>query len=215
MIAVEPAPGGSLRIDVECTSAPRDLVGALHQVTINADWTVEVPHDGDADRVARAFGGWSSCLLFVESVVPAYRHVLEVMHHPASLRRDRSGRWLNGGGPGCPHPTHRHPRLRDAVRHELTPDHATTAFRSVHWRVPDVDLAAWNQFHDLMWQAREHWAGDAGEDAVQLGRHAAMWNAGVLPGRAGAILAGFDRVVRPVSPVALVDAYFAAIEARA
>ncbi len=81
--AATPVPGGGdLEIVVECTSDPDERFGTVHPVVLHADWTLDTPHDLAAERVARAFGGWSSCLLFAERVVPAYRRALEAMMDP-------------------------------------------------------------------------------------------------------------------------------------
>jgi hypothetical protein len=64
-------------------------------VTIGADWSVDTGHDLDAERVAVAFGGYSSCLELVERVVPAARVHLQLLARrtPVHLARQRGGRW--------------------------------------------------------------------------------------------------------------------------
>lgn len=80
-----PVPGDrDLEIVVECTSEPDERFGTVHPVVLHSDWTLDTPHDLEAERVARALGGWSSCLLLAERVVPAYRRTLEAMMDPAS-----------------------------------------------------------------------------------------------------------------------------------
>ena len=83
VIPIVPAPlGRELDLTIECTSDPYERFGTQHRVIIHPDWTVETPHDLEAERIARSFGGWSTCLAFVERVVPAYRGALEMMTDP-------------------------------------------------------------------------------------------------------------------------------------
>ena len=43
-----------------------------HDVVVSPDGVVSTPHDLEAERVAVAFGGYSSCLILVEKTVPAF-----------------------------------------------------------------------------------------------------------------------------------------------
>ena len=70
---------------IECSSDPSERRGVTHRVIIHPDWTVDVPHDIEAERVARSFGGWSTCLELVERVIPAYRRALDLMTNPNHL----------------------------------------------------------------------------------------------------------------------------------
>ena len=89
MSADVPAPlGRDLVVPVECTAMESDHFGAVHDITIHADWSVSTPHDLDAERIGRAFGGFSSCLTLVECVVPAYRHAMRFATGTESLDQD-------------------------------------------------------------------------------------------------------------------------------
>lgn len=70
-------------IRVPCSGVPYALGPATYAVTVAPDWTVETPHDLAAERVALAFGGYSSCLELVEKGVPAARR-----------RRQSGGGWV-------------------------------------------------------------------------------------------------------------------------
>lgn len=45
----------------------------VHDVRIEPDWTVRMPHDLDSERLAVAFGGLVSCVNLHDRVVPALR----------------------------------------------------------------------------------------------------------------------------------------------
>lgn len=66
-----------------------------HPVTIHANWSVTTPHDLDAERVAAAFGGYTSCLPFVEKTIPALKAVLPVLLRQAraAIQREDQGEW--------------------------------------------------------------------------------------------------------------------------
>lgn len=84
-----PAPKGQhLAITIECTTAPGERFGTPHRVTIHPDWSVTIPHDIDAEQIARSLGSWNSCLHFIERIVPAYRGALAAMSSLAPLPRD-------------------------------------------------------------------------------------------------------------------------------
>ena len=58
---IAPGPDGApLTLEIECRTSPRARKGALHEVTIEPDWAVSTPHDIAAERVAAAFGGYTS-----------------------------------------------------------------------------------------------------------------------------------------------------------
>lgn len=77
---VTPAPPGhDLFLTIECTSGPHERVGTTHRVVVHSDWSVETPHNFEAERAARSMGGWCTCLYFAETVVPAYRAALRII----------------------------------------------------------------------------------------------------------------------------------------
>lgn len=214
MIDVPPTPSGeALIVSVLCTDAPRDETGEERLVTILDDWTVYAPDlDVEADSVARALGAWSPLLHFVESIVPAYRHALQVMWNPRSLGR-RDGRWGNTTQGGCRQTEHLHVSLKNAVRHELSTDHGAFLFESHEWRIPDVRIAAWNQYFDLMSQARNVWVEDATRgESVTFDEALTLWKVGLLPHR-DMMLEASDEGSGVLIPMAyMVDRYFHSLE---
>ena len=73
-----PAPsGGAVCVSVSCGTSRRGPSGR-HDVVIDADWSVTVPHDIPAERVAAALGGYLSCLDLIDHVVPAARVWVEL-----------------------------------------------------------------------------------------------------------------------------------------
>lgn len=91
-----PAPGGSaLTVRVPCSPDPASLGWTSHDVTVQPDWSVEVPHDLAAERVVVALGGYCSCLELVEKVVPAARGRLQALarREPLALARATGGGW--------------------------------------------------------------------------------------------------------------------------
>jgi hypothetical protein len=78
----EPGPGGPgapLVLDLECRTSKNARRGAPHPVTITADWSFESHHDLDAERVAAAFGGFTSCVGVAERGVPALRELVRLL----------------------------------------------------------------------------------------------------------------------------------------
>lgn len=58
-----PAPGGgAVTIVVPCSTSPDFSSATTHEVTIGPTWSLTTPHDLEAERVAVAFGGYSSCV---------------------------------------------------------------------------------------------------------------------------------------------------------
>lgn len=77
---IGPGPGGGpLTLMLECRLSPTAVTGERHPVTIHADWRVETPHDLEAERVAAAFGGYTSCLELVDRTLPAFRTSLRML----------------------------------------------------------------------------------------------------------------------------------------
>lgn len=73
-----PAPtpdGGMLVMEVECRTSRAATRSKRHGLTIFPDWSFETPHDLAAERVAAAFGGYTSCLE-LEGAMAAVRELL-------------------------------------------------------------------------------------------------------------------------------------------
>lgn len=178
--AVTPAPAEqNLLATVECTADPEARFGVPHHITIRADWSVECPHDLDAERIARSFGGWSTCLAVADVVVPALRRALTLMMDPRALPVSEPAR-----------------DQRDAhsvVRHEIAPrsmlpDSAADALVEPAVRIREREL-----FAELFAAAGRSWA--AAADARQIDGGAAgfrgLWAEGITP-------AGVDAMARAV-----------------
>jgi len=91
-----PAPGASvLELDLECFSDLTAVAGDQHRVTVDPDWQVTTPHDAEAERIAEAFGGPTSCVTHVERVVVAFRAALGLLtrNERASLVTLGNGKW--------------------------------------------------------------------------------------------------------------------------
>jgi hypothetical protein len=100
-------PGGrgrALTLDLECRTSKDAASGAPHPVTITTDWRFESPHDLAAERVAVAFGGFTSCLGVAEYAVPALHEAVRLHARIAPVPVARSGErgWMvNEPVPGC------------------------------------------------------------------------------------------------------------------
>ena len=108
--ALEDLPGefpgdGAVTFEVACRTKPGTR-GTRHPVTVHTDWTVEVPHDLELERIAAALGGAPvSCLALRDRIVPAihdlWLHLARrapVGIHPV----DKGRRWtIAQPAPGC------------------------------------------------------------------------------------------------------------------
>lgn len=214
--ALLPAPGGqNLTLVISCTSHPRELEGRTHEVVIHPDWTVTTVHDLESERLARALGAWSSCLHFAESTVPAYRYVLDIMQDPTALHRGRQATTHNTTRGTCAVWPHQHARLRDAMRHEISAEHATGLFASTSWQLLGVDGVAHSQFLNLTSIARDLWCGAARrrDGRLELFGYALLWHAGVPPLQAAALASEFPLRTRvPLTRDYLLSAHYIPIE---
>lgn len=186
-----------VELKMECRSNPKARSSARHQVTINPDWSVETPHDLDAERVAIAFGGYCSCIDLVDKTAPALRTLLAWRHRSDNpgLQRVASGKWRirkKNLKPQCCHnKTFASPQL--ALKHALSTDHVAAAYDAPRWQLnfltkalkapswelpPEVDPA----ITDLVWDpfgVRE------------------LWQAGIHPDRIAELAAVAARVGDP------------------
>jgi hypothetical protein len=93
---VGPAPEGEpLTVTVSCRTQRRGR-GRRHDVVLHPDWTVETPHDLDAERIGVALGGHLSCVDLVDRTVPALRDLaqLAARRRLPPLGRNHAGRWV-------------------------------------------------------------------------------------------------------------------------
>ncbi len=154
-----PAPDGQpLVVTVECTAAPSARFGTPHRVTIHPDWSVTIPHDLDAERIARSMGSWNTCLHVADRIVPAYRGAIAAMLSSAPLPRD-------------PH----------RLRYELDPEYRLGAPPAP----ADAGLVDTEHrlYRDLLDQAGRVWSawGDPRYVSDGVQGYQELWRAGVPP----------------------------------
>lgn len=168
MNALGPAPNqGDLTIMIPCgTEDPApDEVGT--PVTVRADWSLELPHDLDAERVAVALGGVATGLDLAAGLVPALRHLLAVMTRASD--RLVETRWCALGR--C-RGTYHHGSDEAAYRHEVTPGHLAARF----------GLRVW-QAERILATLESVWLEAADLSLVIEGRpgYAQLWSAAIHP----------------------------------
>jgi hypothetical protein len=179
-----PTPDGTaLEFSLQCRSSRTSTRGAKHAVTIHPDWTVTTPHDFETERIAMAFGGYTSCLDLVDHTIPAFRGALGIL-----TRRERHGvRWESGDGWRLPLEqqaehccrAYRFASVESAARHSRTASHLARLHDLPQWQLGALMKAA-----QLAWG---EWEGDAPSAAgvVDLVREVGgvdeLWIAGVHP----------------------------------
>lgn len=178
----------NLEITIECTSDPSEKLGTPHRVVIHPDWTVQTLHDLDAERVARSFGGWSTCLAFVEDVVPAYRRALSLMTNDVD-RFYETGRW------------------------EISPDcmfPGRSSDSSTGTAVTEVQRRLYTQ---LFARAGRSWAESGDPRLIDGGADGflEMWEKGVLPLLIDELARSLPRSIWPLTPEFYSQAFFGGI----
>lgn len=123
-----PAPdGGPLELSVECRTSRTASRGKQHSIVIEPDWTVRTPHDLEAERVAVAFGGFTSCLELVDKVIPAVQSTLPLLlrRRLARLTRTKDERvvWSAVSVRGCRCHRGIFTSAREAAAHLRSPAH--------------------------------------------------------------------------------------------
>ncbi len=96
-----PAPGNQpLELLMECFNGSNGVGGRNHRVTVHPDWTVTTPHDAEAERIAEAFGSYTSCVTHTERIVDAFRKSFRVLTRVerVPLILVRGGSWQVGKG---------------------------------------------------------------------------------------------------------------------
>ena len=195
-----PTPGGeALVIEVECRTSPRASRGKRHPVTIASDWSVTTPHDIDAERVAIAFGAYTSCVALVDETVPAFRESLALLTRrtrPRLRRGQASWRLPEDAevarcciGVTFPNPA-------KALRHLRSLDHLVGASEAPAWQLRQVFSQveqAW-----VSGEGRPH----VGPEVTSLVREAGgvtdLWHCGVHPDEISAMAAVADVVDEPL-----------------
>lgn len=197
-----PAPWtGDLEFAIECRTAKNSASGRTHPVLIHDDWSVSTPHDIEAERVAVAFGGYSSCIDLVDRAVPAVRASVPLLlrtRRPA-IRRDKRGGWRLPTGEPAHDACHlrRYRSIPHVVEHLRSAEHiAAVSDGAPDWQVAAViqtllaDCAP-----DL---GRAH---PAAGRIREVGGLADLWAAGIHPGDILELAAPAVSVAHPL-PVA-------------
>lgn len=196
--AIGPAPGGGpLVLAIECTVSPADQFGVPHTVSVWPDWSVAVPHDLEAERVAALFGGWSSCERFASAAVPAYRRMVEVMSGASELDRTPGGSWATSRAPGCCTSPSVFASHFQALLHEASPSHLAAAFGTTAQAVRVIAAAgrrAWSQAADPSLLE----GGEAG--------YRELWDRGIHPERVVRLAHALPDAVSPLAVATLVEA---------
>ena len=179
-----PAPdGGALVLEVECRTSPHAHKGDLHEVTIEPDWSVTTPHDLESERVAAAFGGYTSCLVLVDRTIPAFRESLALLTRRArpALRRNHTGAWLLPSAQQLE-------RCCDKARFS-TAEKAVRHLRSVEHLALERDVPEW-QLRQVYGSAQRTWGSWEGRPNVghevsslvrEVGGVTELWRSGIRP----------------------------------
>ena len=194
MTVLSPAPGSAaLTFEVACTGDEPSPDAPRHWVAIEADWSVSLPHDLEAERIALAFGAATPCLDLAAHGGAALRHLLRVMTRDADdlvvTRWCALGRCVG---------VYAHADAAAAYRHEVTARHLAASF----------DLRAW-QAESLIVGARDAWLSTADPTLVTEGRlgYAELWDAAVLPQVVAEIAADLPEVLLPLPWQFFVDVF--------
>lgn len=157
--------GRDLTFEVDCRVGSDASSGEPHRIVVHGDWSIETPHDLEAERVAMAFGGYTSCVALIDQIIPTVRRFIGLVSRSerVTLRR-RSGN-LQWRLPPiyqvigcCANAAYREPG--DAISHLRSPLHIARTAAAPLWLTAQV-LAAFQ----AQWDERE------AERAVLLGAH--------------------------------------------
>lgn len=179
-----PAPDRrSLEIDIECFNAASGAGDIKHRVTVHPDWSVTTPHDAEAERIAEAFGSFTSCVTHMEQIVTAFRASFSILTRAerVPLRVGRGGSWQMGRGhavAGCCRGT-LFGSVGAAARHTRSPAHLAKQHR-----VPREHLEAFLSAAAVIWGS---WDGTPQVDQRiersirEPGGVGELWRAGIHP----------------------------------
>lgn len=198
-----PAPGRQpLELDIECFNGVSGPGGTKHRVTVHPDWRVTTPHDPEAERIAEAFGSYTSCVTHMERIVAAFRGSFGILTRGerVPLRVGRGGSWQMGKGlsiVGCCRGT-LFGGVGAAARHTRSPVHLAKQHR-----VPLKHLEAFLSAAAVTWGS---WDGTPQVDQRierlirEPGGVGDLWRAGIHPDDIPT-LAGIGAVVDEPLPV--------------
>ena len=189
-----------LTFSIQCRLSRSASTGKSHRVTINPGWTVMTPHDLAAERIAAAFGGYTSCLELVDRTVPVFRGVLPLLRRDIqpALRRDASGGWrlpLDQQAAGCCR-GHRFATVASAVAHARSTAHLAELHGVPRWQLTAVMAGAssvWGR-----WEGRPPSTDSIGRLVREEGGVAELWRAGIHPRELPALAAAASAVDAPL-----------------
>lgn len=200
-VAFAPAPGGRpLTFAIECRTSRTLNRGGTHDVTIQSDWSVETPHDLVAERVAMAFGGYTSCLDLLDTTVPAARGgmglVLRRTRSP--LRRDKRGDWrlaVASQVTDCCR-SQAFPTAALAAEHARSSAHLARVHAAPEWQLATVIAVA-----EQAWRSADA-APDSSPSLHSLVRESGgvtdLWRAGIHPTELPALASAVEAVNGPL-----------------
>jgi hypothetical protein len=155
--------GSDLVLEVECRPSRTVASGSRHEVRIRPDWSVVTPHDLGAERVAAAFGGYTSCLELADRTIPACRELVPLLARKRSPemayqagRGWRFTRWSSGCGCGGRF----FAEARHAAVHLRSPDHVAATADAPLFQVAAV-LNALRKAHLEFRPPRREWSAAA------------------------------------------------------
>jgi hypothetical protein len=125
-----PSADGALSLRVRCYSDPARGSWTHHPLHLRPDWTVEVPHDLDSERVLTALGGHCSCVELVDRTLPAARERLFrlLRRTVPELSRGPGGQWRCRPADGCCTGAETYRCPEEAADHWRAPRHVATGF---------------------------------------------------------------------------------------
>jgi hypothetical protein len=172
-----------LTVEVPCGDLLGDLDGPTHEVKIRGDWSVDVRHDLELERIASGLGGSPSCLHLIDRVIPALRaavHLLTRRGLPVLHRDGWSRQWHVPDCRVCGYlwllagPL----ELRAAVAHVRSVGHLVDAYDCDERLLRPLLEAASAAYGGCEHPPR----GRAGRFVQEPGGLQALWDLGVHPG---------------------------------
>jgi hypothetical protein len=210
-----PAPdGGDLELMIQCRLDRATSHGKKHRVVIRSDWTVSTPHDLAAERVAAAFGGYTSCIELIDRTIPVFRKMLPVLSRQQhlALRRDASDGWrlpLDQQAAQCCR-GHRFATIATAASHARSAAHIARVNDVSQWQ-----LAALMSGASAAWGSWEHDppSSPAIDRMVRESEGVAeLWRAGVHPREVPSLAAAASAVGGPLPAAYYLGMVYAATD---
>lgn len=164
---------------LECRTSRSTPSGVLHEVTLEPGWQLRTPHDLDAEGVAAAFGGYTSCLE-LDAALSAAREGLRLLQRRVTLpiTCNAKGSWrMTATQHCCRGRRFHHPGI--AARHLRDPAHLARRFRARDWQVARLLAVVDRELGPFAAPPPEGWAvAERIRESDGLDR---LWEAGVHP----------------------------------